>query len=382
MEQQADALRDTPIEFTASGREYFGIWIVNILLTVITLGVYSAWAKVRTRKYFYNNTRIDGAVFDYHANPVAILKGWLIVVVLLIIQQGLMQTYPLYGLGMLLLMLSLVPWAMVRSRAFNLMNTSYRNVRLHFDRNYKGMYGILLFAPVPIIIGYAMLMFVSIQSQLQGNKPAAGLMGIAFLIIFVGMILMPYFTYRFYRFVINHSSYGKSYFVSHITAGRFYVIYLQAFGLGLLLGLVIMLFMFMGAGVLQGGEDSARGIGGIVMGVLVFLIYIFGLYYVAYFIQAKKLNEIWGKTTIAGHRFTSQLTPLGYTWVMLLNTLLIIITLGLYVPWAKVRIARYRLDNIVLQVQGELDNFAAKEAEQIGALGMEFGEAMDFVISL
>jgi uncharacterized membrane protein YjgN (DUF898 family) len=36
-----------PFEFRATGSEYFRIWIVNLLLTLVTLGVYSPWAKVR-----------------------------------------------------------------------------------------------------------------------------------------------------------------------------------------------------------------------------------------------------------------------------------------------------------------------------------------------
>ena len=50
--------------FTGTAREYFGIWIVNVLLTIITLGVYSAWAKVRRQRYFYGNTWLAGANFD------------------------------------------------------------------------------------------------------------------------------------------------------------------------------------------------------------------------------------------------------------------------------------------------------------------------------
>lgn len=42
-----------PIEFTGTAGEYFGIWIVNILLTIVTVGFYSAWAKVRRKRYFY-----------------------------------------------------------------------------------------------------------------------------------------------------------------------------------------------------------------------------------------------------------------------------------------------------------------------------------------
>ena len=48
-------------QFTGKTGEYFGIWIVNLFLTIVTLGIYSAWAKVRKKRYFYANTIIDGA---------------------------------------------------------------------------------------------------------------------------------------------------------------------------------------------------------------------------------------------------------------------------------------------------------------------------------
>ena len=44
------------IKFHGDGGNYFAIWLVNIFLSVITLGIYSAWAKVRTYRYFYGNT--------------------------------------------------------------------------------------------------------------------------------------------------------------------------------------------------------------------------------------------------------------------------------------------------------------------------------------
>ena len=37
----------SPMRFTGIGWEYFRIWVVNMLLTLLTLGIYSAWAKVR-----------------------------------------------------------------------------------------------------------------------------------------------------------------------------------------------------------------------------------------------------------------------------------------------------------------------------------------------
>ena len=68
-----------PFEFTGRAGEYFKIWIVNILLTFLTLGIYSAWAKVRTRRYFYGNTFLQDSSFEYLADPLKILKGRLIV---------------------------------------------------------------------------------------------------------------------------------------------------------------------------------------------------------------------------------------------------------------------------------------------------------------
>ncbi|MEX1058239.1 MAG: DUF898 family protein, partial [Natronospirillum sp.] len=50
------SLKPIPVAFNGRGGEYFGIWIVNIALTVLTLGIYSAWAKVRNKRYFYGNT--------------------------------------------------------------------------------------------------------------------------------------------------------------------------------------------------------------------------------------------------------------------------------------------------------------------------------------
>ena len=58
--------RNLKFEFTGSGSEYFRIWIVNTLLTVVTLGIYSAWAKVRRLRYFYGSTQLAGSTFEYH----------------------------------------------------------------------------------------------------------------------------------------------------------------------------------------------------------------------------------------------------------------------------------------------------------------------------
>lgn len=71
------------LEFRGTGGEYFRIWIVNLALTLLTLGIYSAWAKVRKLRYFHGNTVLAGSTFGYHGDPIRILKGRAVLAVLL-----------------------------------------------------------------------------------------------------------------------------------------------------------------------------------------------------------------------------------------------------------------------------------------------------------
>src|SRR5262249_15612925 len=65
--------RELSMRFTGSGSEYFRIWIVNLLLTLVTLTLYYPWAKVRRLRYFYGNTVVDGQPLGFHANPKKVL---------------------------------------------------------------------------------------------------------------------------------------------------------------------------------------------------------------------------------------------------------------------------------------------------------------------
>jgi hypothetical protein len=65
LEQQ----RELPLRFHGSALEYFKIWIVNLCLTLLTLGIFSAWAKVRKKRYFYSHTTVDGTPFQYLGQP-------------------------------------------------------------------------------------------------------------------------------------------------------------------------------------------------------------------------------------------------------------------------------------------------------------------------
>src|SRR5580693_2761594 len=137
VETQAGAgLRRHEFEFRGKGSEYFGIWIVHLLLTIITLGIYGAWAKVRTWRYFYANTFIGEHALDYHASPVRILIGRLIAIGLLVAYSASMAFTPRAGFFWGPFFLVAFPWLINSSLRFNARNTSYRNVCLNFRGSY------------------------------------------------------------------------------------------------------------------------------------------------------------------------------------------------------------------------------------------------------
>ena len=134
-QQQA---RNLPFQFHGDGFEFFRIWIVNILLSIVTLGIYSAWAKVRTQRYFYGNTQLDSSSFEYLADPVAILKGRVIAFVVLVAYSVAQQVSVTVGLVALALFLLALPWMLVRGLSFRNHNSAWRGVRFGFAGSYGG----------------------------------------------------------------------------------------------------------------------------------------------------------------------------------------------------------------------------------------------------
>ena len=101
----------------------------------------------------------------------------------------------------------------------------------------------------------------------------------------------------------------------------------------------------------------------------------------AYF-NARMFNIVFGNTILGSHSFQASMTTRGYLGLLLGNLVLMVVTVGLAYPLAKVRTARYKAAHLDAVISGSLDNFAAAETERVSALGEELGQALDMDISL
>ena len=133
-----------PLQFNGQAAEYFRIWIVNICLTIVTLGIYSAWAKVRRKRYFYANTLLNGSSFDYLGKPTAILKGRAIVFGAFVVYSIVKEIKPGAGLILLLVLFLFIPAIIVRALRFNAINSTFRNVRFGFSAQLGETFRLLL----------------------------------------------------------------------------------------------------------------------------------------------------------------------------------------------------------------------------------------------
>jgi uncharacterized membrane protein YjgN (DUF898 family) len=339
-------------EFTGSGGEYFRIWIVNLLLSIVTLGIYSAWAKVRRLRYFYGSTQIAGSSFEYHGDPINILKGRLIAVALLIPYSFASKVSPILGGLFAVLFLVALPFIVVRSRRFQTRMSSWRNIRFDF----VGRYGTAAWTYI----------------------------GLTLLVPFTLGLIIPYQMYARQKFLLGEAKMGATHVTFNAGAGRYYIAYLKAAGtlIGTAIVSAIIVTMAFGGNVaeLYGGESNVGD--NIFAGVLLACVIIGGYLMAFAFVQAGMTNAAYGELGIDRHEIKCDVSPIRLAGIYLTNIVFIVLTLGLYTPWAKVRLARYQLESMRVHVYGDLNQFAQDQIEKTSATGEEIGDIFDMDFGL
>ncbi|MFM9423899.1 uncharacterized membrane protein YjgN (DUF898 family) [Variovorax sp. GrIS 2.14] len=357
-----------PIEFTASGSEYFRIWIVNLLLIVVTLGLYLPWAKVRKLKYFYSNTWVGGDALDFHGQPVKMLRGTLIAAAFLIVYSVGSNFSGWAALFAALAFVLLWPALFRASMRFRLANTSWRGLRFHFAGSTRGAYAAMLpplaLALLPVALAGAL------AGPTDGIKPgtlpvlATSLVGIGMTIFFLGL---PYFLWRLKRYQHNHYAIGGLQTRLSADVGVLYGIFIKLMGLGFvaviaLLG-VVAIFAFTG----YASRKSGGGLGATFI-ILSFVLGIGGVFLLNVlpksYLQVRLQNLLWSTTGNDLMRFDSQLKLKRYLPLQFKNYLLIFLTLGLYWPFAVIGTRRAQLEAVVLETRIALDDITQTAARE------------------
>lgn len=356
-----------PLRFTASGSEYFRIWIVNLLLVAVTFGLYLPWAKVRRLRYFYGNTLLDGHSLDFHGDPLVMLRGMFVAGAFFIAYSVAGAFSGVAAFAAAVAFVCLWPLMVRASLRFRLSNTSWRGLRLRFTGNVRDVYAAVL-PPLALgVLPIALTGLLDDDAREAGRQALPDGLGLA---VAVGLsffvLAAPYFFWRLKRY--QHSNYALGQLVTNFRARplAFYGIALRTLGV-LLLGVGIAL----GLGAVGGFLGIRLGRGGALLIVLLAFVggvLFFNIVPKAYAVTRLQ-NLIWTQTGNRELRFKSELEFSSYAGLQLRNFALIAVTLGFYWPFAVVANLRARLEAVTLHTRLDLDALAASPDAQAEATG-------------
>ncbi|MBH0013839.1 DUF898 domain-containing protein [Pseudoalteromonas sp. NZS100_1] len=352
--EPAEPIFSGKVQFSGKGGEFFGIWIVNILLSVITLGIYSAWAKVRTHRYFYGHTRIDGHSFDYLATPIQILKGRILAVIVFFIYTFSISFMPILGLFIALGFIFLMPWIINQGLRFNLRMTRHRNVRFAF----KGSYG-------EAFVNFILLPIAS---------------------IFTLYLLMPYVIKRIDSYIHSNISYGDKPLTVNLKGETYYLTALICFVVS---SITMMVFMgilgLFGLNLVdienqQNLENSAAMV---MLPIFMMIAYVLMIAIVSAVWHAAIRNHIFDNSYFEGvATFKSELKPIPFAVLLLTNMLAIVFSLGLAYPWTKVRTSKMLADVTNVTIYPGALNLIDTAQEQQSSFAEEAANVFDIDLSL
>lgn len=324
------------VTFTGTAGEYFGIWIVNLMLSIATLGIWSAWAKVRNRAYLLGNTSIDGRPFGYHARGLQILLGRLIVLAVLAGIYLVSAVSPGVGGVLWLLFLLVIPSLINRGLRFNAVMTSWSTVRFDFRGSYW-----------PSLLVFVVYPFLSIMS--------------------LGLFL-PYATRAMKRYTIGGHRLGTSNFTFSSGLGPFWLAFFQVVAC-IVAGILVVVAIAVAGSAVFADQMETLPADAIAMAIG-YLLALFILFPFSVFYSAFLRNAIYAGTTLENdHRFHSAISPARYVWITVSNAVAVACSLGMLLPWARIRMLRYLCSRTWLVPAGSLDDIIDEARGRETAVG-------------
>ncbi|UNU72611.1 DUF898 domain-containing protein [Moraxella nasovis] len=331
-------------EFLGTGLAYFKIWIVNLVLTILTLGIYSPWAKVRRLRYFYGNTKLNNRTFDFTANPKRILVGRLIAIGIYLVVSTVWRFSPEVAIAGSALLFVIYPWLMRSSLRFMARNSQYNNVRFAFNGGLGAAYGL----------------FIAILLLLLLNIISFGL-------------LLPLTWWMFKRYQFNETYFGQLKFNFNTSIWDVYKACILPMIILILVALALIAIGLLSKNLNEGGFSITHW--------LILIAYL-SMLLVIPLMQGYVHKAIWGKLTLGNNRFELvNFSPLKFAFIHLTNYFAIILTLGLLYPWAAVRIHRYKTETLSLIAYDNFDAIATPSVDNVSPLGEEISDVFDFDVS-
>jgi uncharacterized membrane protein YjgN (DUF898 family) len=124
------------LTYTGRTGELFSLYFSNLLLSIISLGIYRFWGKARVRRYLWAHILFQGEPFCYTGTGKELFKGFLKILFFLAIPAGLiwqavtmLTAAALEGMVLLVIVAALSPFVAFQVRRFRLSRSDWRCIK-------------------------------------------------------------------------------------------------------------------------------------------------------------------------------------------------------------------------------------------------------------
>ncbi len=379
-----DALSETlpegrllELAFTAKTLDYFKLWVVCQCLTLVTLGIYSPWARRRRVQFLSNHWRLDGQRFDVQLVPFPLLFGRFFAFSAITIAAVGFWFNPWLTPFMLVLAFVPLPWLLSNSFAFRWRTMTYRGVRFNAD-----------VAPRHLWFSVWILGFTLVIAAIP-NHFWVKLFGSTnwLLALVVGWIVLPplIFWPRVTAWLVHHkfskARYGLMPFNLQAKESEIYKhmnkAFMKSWVFWWMLVVIFVLVIFAIAPSMGKNLNINRDWQAILTSICMLTLSVASVTMA----RGRRLNFVLHRLSLGGLRLTTTLNPNHAAKLTTGYALLALFTLGLSIPWSTVHYNRWRAEHVQLYLQGEWSQFEP-EASVIRTGGIMDELANSFDIEL
>ena len=287
--------RRMPFVFTGTGFGYFKLWLVNILVCALSAGILYPWVRVRSLRYFYQHTHLDGKTFHYTSSSP---KIFLVQFALILYVLGLIGAFlfaPVYSVAGVFIFIIFLPFYLSSSSQFQRQHTFYCDTHFEHKTNLRDAY--LTFLGLPLLV------------------------------ILSGGLAAPYVAYKIHHYRASITTIGGNTFL--FSGGlKHYFSLLPSL---LLAECVTFLSLY---------YHQSLPLGFTTLLVICLWLRVFIRW------RVTLVNLQWNALTTKFGYFAAAWELPGYNKLVTSNLLLCLLTLGFYWPWAKVKLAKYKASHL------------------------------------
>jgi uncharacterized membrane protein YjgN (DUF898 family) len=366
------------LQFTASAGEYFRVWVVCQLLTVLTLGLYGPWARTRKARFLASHWLLDGQAFSCELAPLSMLRGRLLIMVIMGVFVFIADWNVWFGVAVFAICSLVAPLLIASSFGFRWKTLTYRSVR--FDANLNGR---SLWLPFLVLT----LGFLLIQWKINfdpwvvnmgfDTSPSdyAGLMAQQLFNILHLVYLLPCCMAAMTWFRFSNVHWGASKLdMQYLRKEKSLLVWCKS------TPMVCWIFYVAYAGwaVYWLGKLSP-----LIWALATHVIFALTVYFNLTFAKTRSLNFALNSLHLGGLSFQSAIGPMQAGMRSVGYLLLAVVTLGLSIPWSTVNYSRWRSGKVVPHLQGDWSQFASSGAvPTVGHTWDDAAHFLDFEVAL